>query len=99
MKRVGLGAVVIHADGLRAALREHPGMAPEMYLRSLRLGVLPAWPLPDDGDTEVVVYSLRLSGVASLWCAIASRDDAETDRQTARLRGGPRWVTARYLGD
>ncbi|MFC9226976.1 hypothetical protein ACFT8W_40655 [Streptomyces hygroscopicus] len=96
--RVGLGAVVIHADGLRAALRERP-MAPETYLRSLRLGVLPTWPLPNDGDTEVVVYSLRFSGVASLWSAIASRDDAETDRQAARLRRGPRWVSARYLGD
>ncbi|MET9736473.1 hypothetical protein ABZZ79_39455 [Streptomyces sp. NPDC006458] len=99
MNRVGLGAVVIHADGLRAALGERPRMAPELYLRSLCLGVLPAWPLPDDGDTEVVVYSLRFSGVASLWDAIASRDDTETDRQTVRLCEGSRWISARSLGD
>ncbi|MEU7206096.1 hypothetical protein [Streptomyces sp. NPDC045470] len=99
MHRVGLAAVVTHAGGLRAALRERPGMDPELYLRSLRLGVLPAWPLPDDGDTEVVVYSLRMPGVAPLWSAVASYDDDETDRQIARLRRGSRWVSARSLGD
>ncbi|MEU6960327.1 hypothetical protein [Streptomyces chrestomyceticus] len=99
MHRVGLGVVVVHADGLRVALRERPGMAPEVYLLSLGLGALPAWPLPDDGDTEVVVYSLRMAGVGSLLSAIASRDDAETGRQVTRLREGSRCISARSLGD
>ncbi|MEU5442752.1 hypothetical protein [Streptomyces griseofuscus] len=98
MRRVGLGALVVHADGVRAALNERPSMAPDLYLRSLRLGTLPAWPLPDDGDTQVMVYSLRFV-CAGLWEAVVNDDGAELDRAVARLLWTPSGISARHLGD
>jgi hypothetical protein len=98
MHRTGLGALVVPAGALRDALLAQRNMDPELYLRSLRLGALPAWPLPDDRDAEVMLYSLRMP-VAQLWLAITEGDAAEVDRQAARLAEGSRWLGARSLGD
>lgn len=98
MRRTGMSALVVHAEAVRTACLGSRWADPERYLRSLRLGVLPGWPLPGDPDTQTVVYSLRMP-VAPLWLAIAAGDAAEADRQAARLAERSRWIGARSLGD
>lgn len=103
MNSVGNAAVVSTAGEIRAALAERPGMAPSDYLASLGLATLPAWPLPDDAGTVVVVYRRSGTGFSSLWNAIGSGDDSEIDSAIAKATEfavhGPSEFSARHLGD
>ncbi|WP_228994382.1 hypothetical protein [Streptomyces sp. DH8] len=98
MRATGNSATVTTAGALRAALAERPGMAPHDYLRSLRLAILPAWPLPDDDTVEVVVYKPGAPGL-DLLEAVANGDGPEIERITAKLAAGPSTFSARGLGD
>lgn len=103
MNAVGNAAVVTTAGEIRAALAQRPGMPPLDYLTSLNLATLPAWPLPDDDETKVVVYRRGGTGFGRLWDAIGSGDDAEIDRAIAKATDaavhGPSEFWARSLGD
>ncbi|MFD0386548.1 hypothetical protein ACFQ2B_40850 [Streptomyces stramineus] len=103
MNAVGNAAVISTAGQIRAALAERPGMAPLDYLTSLNLATLPAWPLPDDDEAEIVVYRRGATGFGRLWAAVGSGDDAEIDRAIAKATEfaghGPSEFWARGLGD
>ncbi|MFH9299469.1 hypothetical protein [Streptomyces sp. NPDC017520] len=97
----GGGGTVATAGEIRAALAERP-MAAHDYLRSLSLATLPAWPLPDDDATVVVVYRGGASGFGGLWEAIGSGDETEIARAVSKARDlvlGPSIVTPKGLGD
>ncbi|MER5277776.1 hypothetical protein ABT025_18735 [Streptomyces sp. NPDC002809] len=102
MNAVGNAAIVMAADEVRAALAERPGMAPELYLRSLGLAALPAWPLPDDDASHVIVFRRSGVGFGDLWRAIGDGDEAEIDRVIGKVNEyvlGPSGFWARSLGD
>jgi hypothetical protein len=104
MRAVGNSALACTAGEVRAALAERPGMAPDLYLRSLRLATLPAWPLPSDDDADIVVYGGGGTHVGLLWHAIATGDEPKIERRTAELEtiavhGPDRSWWARGLGD
>ncbi|MGW5989466.1 hypothetical protein ACWFRT_13810 [Streptomyces anulatus] len=98
MRATGNSATVTTVGALRAALAERPAMAPQDYLKSLRLATLPAWPLPDDDTFEVVVYKPGAPGL-DLLDAVANGDGPEVDRIADKLVEGPSTFSARGLGD
>jgi len=104
MHAAGGGGTVATAGEIRAALAERPGLPPQDYLRSLSLATIPAWPLPDNDATLVVVYRRSANGFSGLWQAICTGDEAQIARAVGRARelvGGssPYAVSPRGLGD
>ncbi|WP_030568522.1 hypothetical protein [Streptomyces aureocirculatus] len=69
----------------------------------MSLATLPAWPLPDDDATVVVVYRRSARGFGSLWEAVGSGDEQQIDRAVGKARelvaSSPFTITPRGLGD
>ncbi|MEU8545312.1 hypothetical protein AB0C52_35815 [Streptomyces sp. NPDC048717] len=101
---VGNSAIATTAGAVRKALAERPAVPPQDYLTMLGLASLPAWPLPDDDEHDVVVYQRSGTGTGRLWGAIADGDEDETARAIAWARecvthGGPDMLSGRARGE